>query len=88
MIIPNAKKRHSSFECIRKIGVIDSYEIPLDLPKSNGRRVETVKHLVSCIRHGGLHLGIGLRTFAGIAAYALVGSWYRVFSKAKSASND
>jgi hypothetical protein len=25
--------------------------------------------------YGELHLGIGLRTFAGLAAYALIGSW-------------
>jgi glycosyltransferase involved in cell wall biosynthesis len=55
--------------------------------RSNGKRVETGKHLVSSIRYGGLRVGISLRTFAGLAAFALIGSWYKVFSRAKSASN-
>lgn len=55
--------------------------------RSNGSRIETVKHLVSCIRYGGLRVCISLRTFAGLAAFALLGSSYKAFSRAKSASN-
>jgi glycosyltransferase involved in cell wall biosynthesis len=51
--------------------------------RSTGKRVETVKHLVSCIRYGGLRLGKSLRTFAGLAGYALIGSGYKIFSRAK-----
>jgi glycosyltransferase involved in cell wall biosynthesis len=54
--------------------------------RSSGRRIETLKHLFSCIRYGGLREGISLRTLAGLAVYALIGSRYRRFSRAKSAS--
>jgi glycosyltransferase involved in cell wall biosynthesis len=54
--------------------------------RQQGRCMETGRHLISCIRYGGLRLGISMRTFAGLAAYALIGSWYKVFSRAKSAS--
>lgn len=61
-----------------------------------GRRVETVRHLVNGIRNGALRLPIGLPTFGGggprtgprllggLAAYALVGSSYKMFSRANS----
>jgi Glycosyl transferase family 2 len=48
------------------------------------RRAETGRHLISCIRNGGLRLGISPRTLAGLAAYTLVGSGYKVFSRANS----
>ena len=50
--------------------------------RSEGNRMETARHLSNCIRNGGLRLGISPRTFAGLAAYTLIGSWYKVFSKA------
>jgi glycosyltransferase involved in cell wall biosynthesis len=48
--------------------------------RQRGKRIETGRHLISCIRYGGLRLGVSLRTFAGLAAYTLMGSWYKVFS--------
>jgi glycosyltransferase involved in cell wall biosynthesis len=55
--------------------------------RQDGNRKETGKHLVSCIRDGGLRLGISPRTFAGLAAYTLIGSGYKVFSKANESTN-
>jgi hypothetical protein len=52
--------------------------------RSNGKRIETAKHLLSCICNGGLHVGISARTFARLAAYTLLGSGYKVFSRAKA----
>jgi glycosyltransferase involved in cell wall biosynthesis len=49
----------------------------------NGHRVGTAKHLLTFLRHGGWHLPGSRRTLAGLAAYALTGSWYKVFSRAK-----
>jgi hypothetical protein len=54
--------------------------------RSDEKRIETAKYLASCIRNGGLRLPVSLRTFAGLAAYALIGSWYKVLSRAKPAS--
>jgi glycosyltransferase involved in cell wall biosynthesis len=52
----------------------------------NGKRIETAKHVLSCIRNGGLRLGTGMRTVAGLAGYTLLGSGYKVFSRAKAAN--
>lgn len=54
--------------------------------RSNGKRMKTIEHLLSYIRNGGLRLPINRRLLAGLAAYAVVGSWYKVFSRANSAS--
>jgi glycosyltransferase involved in cell wall biosynthesis len=51
--------------------------------RSNGRRAETLKHVVTCIRNGGLRLPGNLRPLAGLAAYTLIGSGYKMFSRAK-----
>jgi glycosyltransferase involved in cell wall biosynthesis len=55
------------------------------IARSNGKRMETAEHLVSYIRNGGLHVPINRRLLAGLAAYTIVGSWYKVFSRANSA---
>jgi glycosyltransferase involved in cell wall biosynthesis len=55
--------------------------------RSEGNRIETARHLSNCVRNGGLRLGISPRTFAGLAAYTLIGSWYKVFSKANESTN-
>jgi glycosyltransferase involved in cell wall biosynthesis len=53
--------------------------------RSGGNRIETARHLSNCIRNGGLRLGTSPRTFAGLAAYTLIGSGYKIFSRANSA---
>lgn len=55
--------------------------------RQRGRRIETGRHLISCIRNGGFHLGINPRTFAGLAAYTLIGSGYKVFARANNSAN-
>jgi glycosyltransferase involved in cell wall biosynthesis len=52
----------------------------------NGKRAETAKHLVRCVRNGGWRLPGSRRTLAGLAAYAMMGSWYKVFSSAKQSN--
>ena len=54
--------------------------------RGNGKRIDTAWHLANCIRNGGFGLGVSPRTFLGLAAYILIGSGYRVFSRAKSAN--
>jgi len=49
-------------------------------------RTEAGKHLFNCIRNGGWQLPRSRRTLEALAAYTLIGSWYKVFSRAKSAS--
>lgn len=53
--------------------------------RENRKRMETVEHLVSCIRSGGLFLPGNRRLLAGLAVYTILGSWYKVFSRANSA---
>ena len=55
--------------------------------RSNGKRTETAKHLVSYIRNGGLRLPGNGRLLAGLVAYTLIGSGYRIFSRASNSAN-
>ena len=55
--------------------------------RQRGRRMETGRHLISCIRNGGLHVGISPRTFAGLAAYTLIGSGCKMFSRGNNSAN-
>jgi glycosyltransferase involved in cell wall biosynthesis len=55
--------------------------------RSERNRARTGQYLLSCIRNGGLRLGVNPRIFLGLAAYTLIGSGYRVFSRAKTANN-
>jgi glycosyltransferase involved in cell wall biosynthesis len=52
----------------------------------NGSRAETANHVLSCLCNGGLQLPGSHRLLAGLAAYALIGSWYKVFSRSKKAT--
>jgi glycosyltransferase involved in cell wall biosynthesis len=54
--------------------------------RSKRNRARTGQYLLSCIRNGGLRLGVSPRTFLGLAAYTLIGSGYRLFSRAKAAN--
>jgi hypothetical protein len=53
--------------------------------RQDGKRVEACKYVLSCLRNGGWRLQGSRRLLAGLITYALIGSWYKVFSKAKSA---
>jgi len=50
--------------------------------RSDGLRWETARHLLSYARNGSHPPGHSRRV-AGLAAYVLIGSWYKVFSRAK-----
>jgi glycosyltransferase involved in cell wall biosynthesis len=54
--------------------------------RRRGSRTETLKHLVSYVRNGGFRLPGSRRPMASLAAYALLGSWYKMFTRAKSLS--
>jgi glycosyltransferase involved in cell wall biosynthesis len=68
--------------------IAEAYLGLASISRSEGRRIETGKHLVSCMRNGGLHLPANRRAFAGLAAYIFIGSGYKVFSRAKSANSN
>jgi glycosyltransferase involved in cell wall biosynthesis len=53
--------------------------------RSEGRRSETAKHLVTYIRNGGWRRPRSARAVAGLITYGIVGSWYKAFSRAKPA---
>ncbi len=55
--------------------------------RSNGRRIETGKNLLRCVCNGGLSLGMSARTLAGLAAYTLLGSGYKLFSRAGNSAD-
>jgi glycosyltransferase involved in cell wall biosynthesis len=50
--------------------------------RQDGNRAETGKHLISFLRNGGWQFSGSRRAQAGLAAYTLIGSWYKVFSRA------
>ena len=47
----------------------------------NGSRMETAKYLLHYARNGGLQLPLN-RFVAGLAGYTLIGSWYKILSRA------
>ena len=51
-----------------------------------GSRAQTARHLLSYACNGGWQLPASRRPFAGLAAYVLIGSWYKIFSRAKQAN--
>jgi glycosyltransferase involved in cell wall biosynthesis len=53
--------------------------------RANGKRTEAVVHLVSYIRSGGLLSPANWRLLAGLMVYTVLGSWYKLFSRANSA---
>jgi glycosyltransferase involved in cell wall biosynthesis len=55
------------------------------IARLDGRRVETAKHVISHLRNRGWHLP-GDRVLAGLAAYSLIGSRYKVFSRSTNRS--
>jgi hypothetical protein len=52
--------------------------------RQRGKRIETGRHLIRYIRYGGWRLLTSRRLLAALAAYALIGSGYKIFSKAKA----
>jgi hypothetical protein len=52
--------------------------------RQDGQRLETAKYFVLCLRNGGLDLPNSSRLIAGLATYILIGSSYKIFSRAKS----
>ena len=56
--------------------------------RRDGNRTEAGKHIANCIRNGGLQLPGSRLTLAALVAYTLIGSWYKVFSRAKIASRN
>ena len=64
-------------------GVARSYFELARLARQDGNRTKTGKDLVNCIRNGGWRLPERRRALTGLAAYALIGSWYKVFSRGK-----
>jgi|SRR5215469_7076428 len=51
--------------------------------RREGNRKEAGRNLVSCLQNGGWRVPGNRRAMAGLAAYSLIGSWYKVFSRAK-----
>jgi len=57
------------------------------IARQEGKRMRTARHVISCLRNGGWQLPGSRRMLAGLAAYALIGSSYKVFSRAKQATH-
>ena len=87
-------------ECIRMLEALDKelgyrytktirrtigqfyYNLAL-IARAEGKRSETAKHLINCIRIGRSQLPGSL---AGLTAYTLMGSWYKIFYLGKQAN--
>jgi glycosyltransferase involved in cell wall biosynthesis len=52
--------------------------------RAERKRIDTGKNLLACLRNGGWRLPVSKRLFAGLAAYVLIGSGYKIFSRANS----
>ena len=80
-----ALDKHLGFQYTNAIRrTIASFYLEMaDIARRNGNRTETAKHFVICLRNGGWQLPGSRRVLAGLAAYTLIGSWYKVFSRAK-----
>jgi glycosyltransferase involved in cell wall biosynthesis len=52
----------------------------------NGSRTDTIKHLLQGLGNGGWRPPVDRRLLAGLAAFILIGSWYKIFSRAKHAN--
>lgn len=83
-----ALDEHLGFQYTRTIrrSLAQSYFEMACLARQDGNRTDTGKHLVNCMRNGGWQLPASGRALAGLAAYTLIGSWYKVFSRAKQPS--
>ena len=83
-----ALDKHLGFQYTRTIRrtLAESYFEMACHARRDGNRTETGKHLVSCMRNGGWQLPGSRRTLGGLAAYTLMGSWYKVFSKARQSN--
>jgi hypothetical protein len=66
--------------------IAGSYLDAANTARQRGRRVETGSHLINCVRHGGWRLPASGRLLGGLAAYTLIGSGYKIFSKARAAN--
>jgi len=65
----------------------DIYLEKASIARQEGKRMRTARHLICYLRNGGWQIRASHRLLVGLAAYTLFGSWYKVFSRAKSASN-
>jgi glycosyltransferase involved in cell wall biosynthesis len=76
--------KHFSFRYTKTVRpILAQYYLDLALlERQNGNRMETGKYLMACIRKGGPRFPH--RILGGLAAYALIGGWYKIFSRAKS----
>jgi glycosyltransferase involved in cell wall biosynthesis len=66
--------------------IANSYLGMASISRSQGRRMETAKHFVNYIRNGGWRRPGSARTIAGMITYGVIGSWYKVFLRTKSAN--
>ena len=54
------------------------------IARLDGGRARTAKYVISHLRNSGWHLPDSSRLIAGLATYILIGSSYKIFSRAKS----
>jgi glycosyltransferase involved in cell wall biosynthesis len=80
-----ALDRHLSFQYTNVIRptIAQPYLELASTARFNGNRTQTARHLLSCLRNGGWQLPSSGRMWAGLAAYVLIGSSYKIFSRPK-----
>jgi glycosyltransferase involved in cell wall biosynthesis len=80
--------RHFEFRytsTIRRTLAKSYFDLAL-IERENGNRVGTGKELLNCIRNGGWRLS--RRQILGLAGYTVIGSWYKKFSRARTATKN
>jgi glycosyltransferase involved in cell wall biosynthesis len=70
-------------ETIRR-AIAPSYLELAAAARNSGNRIETLKNFAWWICHGGLSTPVGPRAFASLAAYVLIGSRYKFFSRQRA----
>lgn len=58
------------------------------ISRQDGRRAETAKCVISHLLNTGRHLPDSWRLIAGLATYILIGSSYKILSRANSQGNN
>jgi glycosyltransferase involved in cell wall biosynthesis len=83
-----ALNRHLRFRYTNIIrpNVARSYLELATSSRAKGNRGQTANDVLDCLLNGGWQLPSSRRLLASLAAYALLGSWYKVFTRANSPS--
>jgi glycosyltransferase involved in cell wall biosynthesis len=77
------KELGSKYRRAIQTSLLQAYSTLTALARTEGDRIAVGKYVVGCLWNGGWKKRGNRRTLGAYAAYALMGSWYKIFSEAK-----